>query len=183
MLTRAQVAKRLGKSIATVRRLEGERLHPRRDAAGIHRFDAGEVARLASQLAIERGGRATSAGAGDSPQRTASCKSRSGWLLPPSPSRSRVGDRDQDTGVASLEPEAASPEPGEIARLAERVRHLETVLPERERPPDRTRHESDHLQHLELAQNVIEELTSLSDRQLRSVDPSLPRLLDWLLKY
>lgn len=43
MLTRAQVAERLGKSIATVRRMEGTELHPRRDAAGIHRFSPAEV--------------------------------------------------------------------------------------------------------------------------------------------
>jgi hypothetical protein len=43
MLTRSQVAKRLGKSIATVRRLEGSALHPIQDRDGVHRFDAREV--------------------------------------------------------------------------------------------------------------------------------------------
>jgi hypothetical protein len=43
MLTRSQVAQRLGKSIATVRRLEGSSLHPSRDRDGVHRFDAREV--------------------------------------------------------------------------------------------------------------------------------------------
>jgi len=43
MLTRGQVAKRLGKSIATVRRMEGRELHPRRDAGGVFRFDSVEV--------------------------------------------------------------------------------------------------------------------------------------------
>jgi hypothetical protein len=43
MLTRAQVAKRLGKSIATVRRMEGTALHPWRDEAGVHRFHPSEV--------------------------------------------------------------------------------------------------------------------------------------------
>ena len=46
MLTRSQVARRLNKSLATVRRLEGWKLHPRRDANGIHRFDPEEVKRL-----------------------------------------------------------------------------------------------------------------------------------------
>lgn len=47
MLTRAQVAARLGKSIATIRRMEGRELHPRRDAHGVHRFCPKEVAAIA----------------------------------------------------------------------------------------------------------------------------------------
>jgi hypothetical protein len=46
MITRAQVARRLGKSIATVRRLEGHALHPCLDDSGVHRFDPEEVERL-----------------------------------------------------------------------------------------------------------------------------------------
>ena len=45
-LTRIQVARRLGKSIATVRRLEGRVLFPHRDWRGVHRFDEWEVERL-----------------------------------------------------------------------------------------------------------------------------------------
>jgi hypothetical protein len=47
MLTRAQVAARLGKSIATVRRMEGTALHPRKDANGVHRFCPMEVTAVA----------------------------------------------------------------------------------------------------------------------------------------
>ena len=54
MMTRGQVARRLGKSIATVRRLEGTQLHPRRDASGVLRFDPNEVERVAR--ALGRGG-------------------------------------------------------------------------------------------------------------------------------
>ena len=43
MLTRAAVAKRLGKSIATVRRLEGKHLFPFRDHRGVHRFSETQV--------------------------------------------------------------------------------------------------------------------------------------------
>jgi hypothetical protein len=43
MLTRSGVAKRLGKSIATVRRMEGVELHPTLGADGVHLFDPGEV--------------------------------------------------------------------------------------------------------------------------------------------
>jgi len=43
MLTRAGVAKRLGRSLATVRRMEGTELHPSVDDRGVHRFDPDEV--------------------------------------------------------------------------------------------------------------------------------------------
>jgi hypothetical protein len=45
-LTRTEVAKRLGKSVATVRRLEGHVLFPAKDWRGVHRFDEWEVERL-----------------------------------------------------------------------------------------------------------------------------------------
>ncbi len=43
MMTRSGVAKRLGKSIASVRRMEGSTLHPRLDSRGFHLFDPAEV--------------------------------------------------------------------------------------------------------------------------------------------
>lgn len=49
-MTRKQVAVRLGKSLATVRRIEGVLLHPTRDARGVHRFDETEVETLARQV-------------------------------------------------------------------------------------------------------------------------------------
>lgn len=52
-MTRKQVARRLGKSIATVRRIEGVLLHPTRDERGIHHFEPDEVESLASD--VERG--------------------------------------------------------------------------------------------------------------------------------
>jgi transcriptional regulator with XRE-family HTH domain len=52
-LTRAQVAARLGISISTVRRFEGERLHPQIGPEDVRLFDAGEVAALAAELANE----------------------------------------------------------------------------------------------------------------------------------
>jgi len=52
-MTRKQVAQRLGKSIATVRRLEGVLLHPTLDSVGKHHFDADEVEELAE--GIQRG--------------------------------------------------------------------------------------------------------------------------------
>jgi DNA-binding transcriptional MerR regulator len=53
-LTRHDVAKRLGVSISTVRRLEGERLHPLIDGKGVRRFKASDVERLAKELEAEQ---------------------------------------------------------------------------------------------------------------------------------
>lgn len=53
-MTRKQVADRLGRSLATVRRLEGALLHPHRDARGVHHFDRDEVEALAHDLIAGR---------------------------------------------------------------------------------------------------------------------------------
>jgi hypothetical protein len=42
-LTRAEVARRLGVSVTTLRRMEGTKLHPTRRADGVHVFDETEV--------------------------------------------------------------------------------------------------------------------------------------------
>jgi hypothetical protein len=47
MVTRAGVAKRLGLSIASVRRMEGRELHPWTDERGVHQFDSTEVDEVA----------------------------------------------------------------------------------------------------------------------------------------
>jgi hypothetical protein len=49
LLTRGQVANRLGRSVATVRRLEGVVLHPSRGRRGMRLFDADEVDRVARE--------------------------------------------------------------------------------------------------------------------------------------
>jgi len=48
MMTRSGVAKRLGKSIATVRRMEGVELHPTLGGDGVHLFDPDEVEAIAT---------------------------------------------------------------------------------------------------------------------------------------
>ena len=53
-LTRDDVAKRLGVSISTVRRLEGTRLHPTIDDNSVRRFKASDVERLAKELEAEQ---------------------------------------------------------------------------------------------------------------------------------
>ena len=58
LMTRAQVAERIGASVATVRRYEGTLLHPHVDKDGTHRFDPKEVMALAASRAnqaLDRG--------------------------------------------------------------------------------------------------------------------------------
>jgi hypothetical protein len=51
-LTRTEVARQLRVSIATVRRMEGRELHPRRRRDGTRLFDATEVATIATSRAV-----------------------------------------------------------------------------------------------------------------------------------
>ncbi len=59
MLTRSQVARRLRRSLATVRRMEGQELNPVCNERGVHLFDEGEVEQAARHL--EEHGRRTAA--------------------------------------------------------------------------------------------------------------------------
>lgn len=49
-MTRAEVARAIGRSIATVRRMEGKELNPEVDWQGVHHFDAEEVEAVAEEL-------------------------------------------------------------------------------------------------------------------------------------
>lgn len=62
MLTRAGVAKRIGRSIATVRRMEGSSLHPTQDADGVHWFEPREV-----EVALQQRAAGVDVGAHGSP--------------------------------------------------------------------------------------------------------------------
>ena len=55
MMTRSAVAKRIGKSVATVRRAEGVLLHPTTDHRGVHHFNSEEVAVLVRRIEREPG--------------------------------------------------------------------------------------------------------------------------------
>ncbi len=95
MLKRAQVAERIGKSIATVRRLQrGGELNSRRDRRGVHLFDEWEVAELVERYS--------------SGERIAAARGES-----ISPSRARVGgaarrlEDGDDTEVVELRRENA----------------------------------------------------------------------------
>lgn len=54
LLTRRQAAERLGVSVTSVRRMEGQQLHPQQDDRGHWLFAAAEVAKLASALKPRR---------------------------------------------------------------------------------------------------------------------------------
>jgi len=71
MITRAEVARRIGKSIATVRRLEGVVLYPEVSRNGVHLFDELEVERLREEPALIR------------------AHGRSKWFVAQQPSRPR----------------------------------------------------------------------------------------------
>lgn len=60
-LTRSQVADTLGVSISSVRRLEGDRLHPTVGPDGANHFDPAEVTALATELSTKRRPRPTPA--------------------------------------------------------------------------------------------------------------------------
>ena len=62
-LTRRNVAERLGVSVSTVRRMEGQTLHPIRDDRGVWRFAEAEVRKLGRASEPHRaGGKATEDG-------------------------------------------------------------------------------------------------------------------------
>jgi DNA-binding transcriptional MerR regulator len=58
-MTRGQVAKRLGISVSSVRRYEGERLHPSVDDNDVRWFEEKEVTALAAHLANQSGAKGT----------------------------------------------------------------------------------------------------------------------------
>ncbi len=70
LLTRADVAARLGVSTSTVRRYEGDLLHPQKGPDGVNRFDPQEVAALAMTLLGQRPVKPKAKGArnGDKPR-------------------------------------------------------------------------------------------------------------------
>ncbi len=100
MLTRSGVAKRLGKSIATVRRMEGVELHPTLGADGVHQFDSAEVDDVARRKR------------GPSPHRIADLTAR-GLIT------DDVEPTEAEKRVAELESELARERKAHAAALAE----------------------------------------------------------------
>ncbi|MEO8184208.1 MAG: hypothetical protein ABI895_35760 [Deltaproteobacteria bacterium] len=158
MLTRTQVARRLGKSLATVRRLEGAQLHPHVDANGVHRFEVREVELLARRLDAPRA-RPDGVSMGFDPGPR--------WLRQPVA---------LDEGADELEVHPTASRCGshleEIARLQEQVRALEQALAQQ-----KSNAESEAAGELSarsrLRRELLELRASASDRQIRRIGPEL----------
>jgi hypothetical protein len=165
MLTRAQVAKRLGKSIATVRRLEGEQLHPRRDEAGTHRFDAGEVERLAATVRIARRRRTSNVGlraVGGGSEHWSPRTKRDASSAPPLP----AGSFEANGSARAAQPEGPQHSATQQRSLVARVGELE----ERWSAHERARVQQWAELRASIAEELCEMLGSLSMRELRRMD-------------
>jgi hypothetical protein len=171
MLTRGQVARRLGKSIATVRRMEGNELHPARDERGVLRFTAEEVEHVVSSRAGE-------ARCAVTPPR------RSSWL------DDELENRDEQTIKVSVASEPGDDEQSQ--NLDERVRQAAAEMvrrdsEERERlEADRSReqHERDVVELLVAQTEFLSLLDACSPREREALldDPHFADILDELLE-
>lgn len=181
MLTRAQVARRLGRSIATVRRLEGSVLHPTRDHRGVYRFDDAEVAKLARDRRL-------------SPREGDGASARSGWFE----ENVFVDDDDGELDDGWGEDDEAGPEAlceprdGSVERdmaeatakitaaLNARVQELEAELDEQSaREAERERVEA--AERRAMALDLRREVEALSDRDLQRLAPETLEQIELLL--
>jgi hypothetical protein len=168
MMTRTDVARKLRKSVATVRRWEGVELHPTVDANGVHLFDEAEVEALAKRL---YGG---SSNSGSEPPRS---YPMSPWLK----------------GELRLRAEEDAEEREHAARLALQEAELETFRRQREEEQERVRRTHEHEEQARLARaaarveavrrDVERELAGASRRELRRIarDPGLMDDLERIL--
>ena len=164
MLTRSDVAKRLGKCIATVRRMEGVELHPVRDERGVNRFDPDEVEAAAAGRAGE------------------GAIHRAGWSSPGDPTEyfeDPLERRRDDQGERLYREIAEARDDAEL--WARRTREeFEAAKAERERAAqlreEATRELREQQQALrqqveecELAQRVLNMVAQCSNRELREL--------------
>lgn len=190
MLTRAQVARKLGRSIATVRRLEGSVLHPVRDAQGVYCFDAGEVERVARERRLLMGQGKAQSYVGDDGGRVAA---RSDWFNENGFAEDDDGDYhdgrgDDDEG----EPEALSGQRDsggdretaavtatDVAALSARVQELEGELAAERSAREKER--TDAAERQVVAQDLVCEVEALLERELRQLDPETLGQIEILL--
>ena len=171
MLTRGQVAKRLGKSIATVRRMEGNELHPARDERGVLRFSAEEVERLVSSRDGEGQGAVTLA-------------RRSSWLDDELASRDEKTIEEVVVGEQGDNEQARDFDDRVRRAAAEMVRresaHREHIEAERRRK----QHEREVSELLVVQTEFLSLLETCSPREREVLldDPELADILDELLE-
>ncbi len=168
-MTRTDVARRLGKSVATVRRLEGVELHPTVDEGGVHLFEEAEVERLANRLS----GTPPSSGEREPPRSYA----MSPWLKSELVRRAQEDAEDRE----------------HAARLATQQADLEASRRQREEDEERRRRnqEREEWSRCErlaarvesIRRDVVRQLESASPRELRRMqsDAQLMRDLDAIL--
>jgi len=182
MLTRAGVAKRLGKSIATVRRMEGVELHPSVDTRGVRRFNPEEVERIARG---EGGGR-------PKPHRIAALRAHKrdeGSFLDQSawPGEDYDAPLEREDPTALLVEARAFRETIRRENEALRERHRSGAVQqeeERRAALERRRKEEREAAAAEkeaLAAEMLETLESASDRELAAIgEDGLQELIDLL---
>lgn len=161
MLTRSRVAKRLGRSIATVRRLEGVELHPVRDERGVLHFDEDEVDAIAKD--------GTRSGGFRKPFRfDATDRDYLGESL------TRVRDGNTDCSLLA-----------QVERLSARNRELELALvrQEQDAPTESECDREERAQLISELRQVISELVLLGPRALARLKPGeLHELLDLAMR-
>jgi hypothetical protein len=169
MLKRSHVAKRLGKSLATVRRLEGVELHPVIGENGVHLFDETEVDEVAM-----RGRRGPSDnGSAASPTTHAP----SAWLRAELARRAREEGEDGEH-AARLQAQRAEIEALDQQRAEERDRV------QRIRENEERRAQAAARAHLDtIREDVALLLADASPRELRRIarDPRLMHDLERIL--
>ena len=169
MLKRSHVAKRLGRSLATVRRLEGVELHPIIDEDGVHLFDEAEVDEVAM-----RGRRDPSDdGSAASPTKHAP----SAWLRAELARRAREDDEDREH-TARLQAQRAELEALDRQRAEERDRRQRIRETEERRAHAAARARLDAIR-----EDVALLLADASPRELRRIarDPRLMHDLERIL--
>lgn len=171
MITRGQVAKRLGKSIATVRRMEGRDLHPTPDQSGTLRFDPDEVERAAR----ERGG-----------ARSVNSR-RSPWLnsaleTPPVSGEVRLAEETSEFHDEDYEERARAVLAREQKERERAQREADEQLKAAERRVATLREEAEALELAVAQQELAHLLDSCSEREIRRLmrDPEFAALIDTL---
>jgi phage protein D len=168
MLTRTQVARRLGKSLATVRRLEGVQLHPHVDANGVHRFEVREVELLARR---RHSPRTRANEASPAVERDQAWRHRSITLDEGAEERDEDGAAPRNRCGSHLQ---------EIERLREQVRVLEQALAQ-QKANNEAEAAEDRRARNRLRRELLDLRAAASSRHIRQIGPELlDAMIDFL---
>lgn len=173
MLTRSQVAQRIGRSVATVRKMEGAVLHPRVDQHGVYRFAPEEVEAVAARI------RATGRALDAAPFEARSASS----AVPPDYFELFAKKVNEDDSLTEREEEfeRITSERDELRRALEGERRAREQLETR----DAQRAREEAAATTAMALNLLDDLESLSLRQRRRIlreEPDILETVEALLK-